>query len=53
MEPEECAARWKSLLGTNLSGKVHLLEEVMVFSLSPPPAKYRTNPYTPFQFSFK
>ena len=27
-------------LGTNLSGKVHLLEEVMVFSLSPPPAKY-------------
>ena len=38
--------------GTNLSGKVHLLEEVMVFSLSPPPAKYRTNPYTPFQFSF-
>ena len=40
-------------LGTNLSGKVHLLEEVMVFSLSPSPAKYRTNPYTPFQFSFK
>ena len=40
-------------LGTNLSGKVHLLEEVMVFSLSPPPAKYSTNPYTPFQFSFK
>ena len=40
--------------GTNLSGKVHHLEEVMVFSLPPPPAKYRTNPYTPsFQFSFK
>ena len=44
----------KSPRKTNLSGKVHLLEEVMVFSLSPPPAKYRTNPYTPsFQFSFK
>ena len=25
--------------GANLSGKAHLLEEVMAFSLSPPPAK--------------
>ena len=31
----------KSLRKTNLSGKVHLLEEVMVFFLSPPPAKYK------------
>ena len=32
--------------------RISCMEEVMVFSLSPPPTKYRTNPYTPSSFQF-